>query len=230
MRRTILIAALFVLGFASGAMAQKETRTYQVDIDFPPLDTANALVANGLATSQINDSLWFFSREFYHNGPWSNLLVNFVTLTKDTATATGLCRDSVTITLETRLNNDSIKIWRRIGATSKYPLAAWDSTGLATLATITTNTEKLVPQKAYPSATSLYTGAATGVGGPYRGIPSARINLIEADSAAAFGEIYRFAVLYNAEEDSLKSHVALKSNSTIDILNKLRAIVTFRAR
>jgi len=204
--------------------------TQIVDIDFPAFDSTTVLVANGLATSQINDSIWFFTPEFYINRPWSNMVCDFVVLIKDTTTATQLCRDSVLIKLETRIKNDSIKIWNVIGATTKWPLAAWDSTGLATTATIFTASGKLTPQKNYPSATSLYTGAATGIGGPYRGIPSAQIRVADADSVGAEGQTFRFAILYSAEEDSLKSHLTLRTGTSIDILDKLRAIIKYRVR
>lgn len=224
--------AALVVGIVATTAQADEFITKRIDIDFPPVDSSDVRVANGLATSQINDSLFFFSDVFTCDEPYANIVVNFVVVTKDTATATGLCRDSATFILQTRFREDSIKIWRTIGASTKYPLAAWDSTGLATVAAIHDSTMKTSrrPVEAYPSPTSLYTGAATGIGAPYRGLSGARISVSDADSVAAMGDEFRIMTLYSAEEDSLKSHCALKSSATIDVLTKLKAIIRFKTR
>jgi hypothetical protein len=216
-----IIAALFIaLGVSSGAHGQGQV-TREVFISFMEVDSTNLLVGNALATSQINDSIFFFSPEFFYNGPWSNMVTSFVISTKDTSTQTGLCRDSVEITLQTQLAGDSVKLWRNIGATTKWPLSAWDSTGTAAANAIgnaTTYTK------------SPWLAGITGVGGPYRGIPSSRISIIEADSAAAIGQVFRFMTMYSAEEDSIKSHMALKSNAVLKILSKLNAVILFHLR
>lgn len=233
MRRMTIIAALFLaLGVSSGAWGvdpQNYTRT--VEIDFPAADTTRLTVANGAATSQINDSLFYFTKPFFYDGPYTNIYVEFFKTVKDTGSGGPLSRDSVTFFLETKWNNDTVKIWKTIGSTTKYPLAAWDSTGLATVKAIyDTSAFVSLPLAKYPSPTSLYTGAATGIGMPYRGLANTRIAVTDADSAGAIGNMFRIRTMYTAEEDSLKAHSVALANGKVDPVDKLNAVIRFRWR
>ena len=228
MRRTLMLCALLALGLPVSGWARGEGHAVvEVEIDFPPVDSLRTIVANGLAVSQINDSLWFASKSFSYDGPWTNLVCRFVALTKDTATATGLCRDSAIIKLQTKVDSDTVAFWKTVGATNKWPLASWDSTGTA--AGRAANLGQGGSGVGYITDTAVAV-AAVGMGGVYRGIPTASINYIDADSVAVTDELFRFLVLYAAEEDSLESHCILRSSSYIDILTKLNALCTFHLR
>lgn len=226
LRRAIVLAAFSIalLGVSLG-MAATGRKTIEVPIVFPPVDTTSAVMGDLIGVSTINDSLWFASPPFACGESWSRAVAHFAVVTKDTATETGLCADSVKIIWQTRVNTDSALYWRTIGATSLWPLASFDSTGTAAARVTQQGTGGKGAGFISPTIP-----LATGFGGVYRGIPSSRIVIADADSAGAMGSLFRFLVLYNAEEDSLQSHAVLNSGTVIDILDELVALVEFKLR
>lgn len=239
MRRTLTLCALIVLGLASGALAQSLANVavtgdkyLHQTIAFPRFDSS--LVLNAVDTtvggeSTINDSIWFAFEPFESPGPWTQMHVNFLCLTKDTATVTGLAFDSITIRLQTTWKNDSVKYWRTIATNTKQPLKAWDSTGTAAARAFQAGSRiggsGLLT---VPATGAIATTTVAGFGGPYRIPATYRLAVTDVDSTA--GDWYRFQILYNAEQDSLKSYCTTHSTSLIHIMERLTAVIRFHMR
>lgn len=124
MRRT-LIAALCVLGLSSGAWAQNGGYfTVSQKLDLYAKDSANELVG-----ATIDDTLIYVTSPFAAKGPFSHVFVRFVQTTSDTATQTGLCRDSVIFQLQTKVAAESASVWYTIGETRLLAVASFDTVG-----------------------------------------------------------------------------------------------------
>lgn len=239
MRRTLMLSALIVLGLVSGAWAQATANVavtgdkyIHQTIAFPVFDTASvdAVVDTTTGESRINDSIWFAFPPFDSPGPWTQMHVNFLCLTKDTATQTGLAFDSITIRLQTRWKSDSVKYWRTIATNTKQPLKAWDSTGTAAARAYQegSGTGGSGLLTSVPASGAIATAAVAGFGGPYRIPATYRLAVTDVDSTA--GDQYRFQILYNAEPDSIKSFCTTHSTSLVHIMERLTAVIRFHLR
>jgi hypothetical protein len=230
MRRALLLIA--AIGALLCAVPDARARdgghyTREVVIDYPPVDSADILLS-----TRVNDSILFASPLFYYDGPWTNITVHFVSAIKDTATQTGLCSDTATFKLQTKVEDDSITYWKTIGATTKHALAAWDSTGTAQarIMNVGADGDGIGFITGFGQTGASATNIIAGYGGPYRGIGTLAINVSDADSAATRGTEFRILTLYNAAPDSISSHCILRSSNYIDILTQLKAIVQFHLR
>lgn len=240
MKRALLLFAAFgallcaVPGYAQLAPAKTESGDYYIRqlISFPAVDSTTVdgsgdPVAN---ESTINDSLWFATKPFSSPGPWTQLHVNFLCHTKDTATVTGLAFDSVTIRLQGRNKSDSVKYWRTLATTAKQPMKAWDSTGTAAARAYQEGSDVAGSGllTSIPASGAIATAKVAGFGGPYRIPLNYRLQATDVDSTAC--DEFRFEILYNAEPDSLESFCVTHSTPMIHIMEKLIAVIRFHLR
>lgn len=212
-RAAVLAAAVVMLGVSLGMAREPGSYAFTQVIDFPDIDSNHAISETSGAVSTIEDTLFFSFAPFSYDGPWTDLIVKFVTERADTATQTGLCADSVKWYLQTKIEGDSSKWWHTVAATDQMPLKSWDSTG--------SSADTLTGEASFYNRK--VTAALAGVGWANTPLSDVQLEYSNTDSVGVYGGLFRIQAEYHAEEDSLESDCVL--HSSIGVFHPMEVLI-----